>query len=172
MLASYSLPLITTPCMYLGYYPSCNQSKIKFWNLGSHGHQSNSNFLSGQLLPCIILVVFLSFGNSSCIFMYLCVIQKQKVVCYLPNFLTHISIFKFCIESHKLCTSICYHTLTKRKFCVRFGIFNPAIVYDHLGEIFSALVFGSLVFCIFLYIKVSLVKNIFVSFISYYVSFR
>ncbi|KAG2650821.1 hypothetical protein PVAP13_1NG168600 [Panicum virgatum] len=34
-----------------------------------------------------------------------------------------------------------------------FGIFNPAIVYDHLGEIFSALVFGSLVFCIFLYIK-------------------
>ncbi|KAG2658314.1 hypothetical protein PVAP13_1KG248000 [Panicum virgatum] len=34
-----------------------------------------------------------------------------------------------------------------------FGIFNPAIVYDHLGEIFSALVFGSFVFCIFLYIK-------------------
>lgn len=37
----------------------------------------------------------------------------------------------------------------------RFGIFNPAIVYDHLGEIFSALVFGSLVFCILLYVKVS-----------------
>ncbi|KAK3157929.1 hypothetical protein QOZ80_2AG0130400 [Eleusine coracana subsp. coracana] len=34
-----------------------------------------------------------------------------------------------------------------------FGIFNPAIVYDHLGEIYSALVFGSFVFCIFLYIK-------------------
>ncbi|CAL0335325.1 unnamed protein product [Lupinus luteus] len=34
-----------------------------------------------------------------------------------------------------------------------FGIFNPSIVYDHLGEIFSALIFGSLVFCVFLYIK-------------------
>ncbi|XP_039115811.1 7-dehydrocholesterol reductase-like [Dioscorea cayenensis subsp. rotundata] len=34
-----------------------------------------------------------------------------------------------------------------------FGIFNPAIVYDHLGEIYSALVTGSLVFCVFLYIK-------------------
>ncbi|CAN1804268.1 7-dehydrocholesterol reductase [Linum perenne] len=27
------------------------------------------------------------------------------------------------------------------------------MVYDHLGEIFSALIFGSLVFCVFLYIK-------------------
>ncbi|CAN6452710.1 unnamed protein product [Victoria cruziana] len=35
----------------------------------------------------------------------------------------------------------------------RLGIFNPAIVYDHLGEIFSALIVGSFVFCIFLYIK-------------------
>lgn len=34
-----------------------------------------------------------------------------------------------------------------------FGIFNPAIVYDHLGEIFSTLIFGSLVFCVLLYIK-------------------
>ncbi|KAG9449236.1 hypothetical protein H6P81_009201 [Aristolochia fimbriata] len=34
-----------------------------------------------------------------------------------------------------------------------FGIFNPAIVYDHLGEIFSALIIGSFIFCIFLYIK-------------------
>ncbi|PIA43790.1 hypothetical protein AQUCO_01800085v1 [Aquilegia coerulea] len=34
-----------------------------------------------------------------------------------------------------------------------FGVFNPAIVYDHLGEIFSALIFGSFVFCILLYIK-------------------
>ena len=37
----------------------------------------------------------------------------------------------------------------------RFGIFDPAIVYDHLGEILSALVVGSLVFCVFLYLKVS-----------------
>lgn len=36
----------------------------------------------------------------------------------------------------------------------RFGIFNPSVVYDHLGEIFSALIFGSFVFCVFLYIKV------------------
>lgn len=36
----------------------------------------------------------------------------------------------------------------------RFGIFNPTIVYDHLGEIYSALIFGSFIFCIFLYIKV------------------
>lgn len=36
----------------------------------------------------------------------------------------------------------------------RFGIFNPTVVYDHLGEIYSALIFGSFVFCIFLYIKV------------------
>ncbi|KAJ8431741.1 hypothetical protein Cgig2_028958 [Carnegiea gigantea] len=34
-----------------------------------------------------------------------------------------------------------------------FGIFNPAVVYDHLGEIFSTLIFGSFIFCIFLYIK-------------------
>lgn len=34
-----------------------------------------------------------------------------------------------------------------------FGLFNPAIVYDHLGEIFSALIIGSFIFCIFLYIK-------------------
>nr|AFK45412.1 unknown [Lotus japonicus] len=34
-----------------------------------------------------------------------------------------------------------------------FGIFNPTIVYDHVGEIFSALIFGSLVFCVLLYIK-------------------
>uniref|UniRef100_A0A2P2KDY3 7-dehydrocholesterol reductase n=1 Tax=Rhizophora mucronata TaxID=61149 RepID=A0A2P2KDY3_RHIMU len=35
-----------------------------------------------------------------------------------------------------------------------FGIFNPSIVYDRLGEIFSAQIFISLIFCIFLYIKV------------------
>ncbi|KAG6473285.1 hypothetical protein ZIOFF_067199 [Zingiber officinale] len=34
-----------------------------------------------------------------------------------------------------------------------FGIFNPAVVYDHLGEIYSALIVGSLVFCILLYLK-------------------
>ncbi|KAL0299957.1 UNVERIFIED_CONTAM: 7-dehydrocholesterol reductase [Sesamum calycinum] len=34
-----------------------------------------------------------------------------------------------------------------------FGIFDPSIVYDHLGEIFSALIFGSLAFCVLLYIK-------------------
>ncbi|XWS19235.1 hypothetical protein CRYUN_Cryun32bG0113400 [Craigia yunnanensis] len=34
-----------------------------------------------------------------------------------------------------------------------FRIFNPTVVYDHLGEMFSALIFGSLIFCIFLYIK-------------------
>ncbi|RHN62817.1 putative 7-dehydrocholesterol reductase [Medicago truncatula] len=34
-----------------------------------------------------------------------------------------------------------------------FGIFNPTIVYDHLGEIYSTLSFGSFIFCIFLYIK-------------------
>lgn len=46
----------------------------------------------------------------------------------------------------------CNHILLCLFF--RFGIFNPAIVYDHLGEIYSALIFGSLIFCIFLYIKV------------------
>ncbi|KAL5723958.1 7-dehydrocholesterol reductase [Ranunculus cassubicifolius] len=35
----------------------------------------------------------------------------------------------------------------------RSGLFNPAVVYDHLGEIFSALIFGSLAFCILLYLK-------------------
>lgn len=34
-----------------------------------------------------------------------------------------------------------------------FEIFEPSIVYDHLGEIYSALVVGGLVFCIFLYLK-------------------
>uniref|UniRef100_A0A1D1Z9E7 7-dehydrocholesterol reductase n=1 Tax=Anthurium amnicola TaxID=1678845 RepID=A0A1D1Z9E7_9ARAE len=34
-----------------------------------------------------------------------------------------------------------------------FGIFNPAIVYDHLGEIYAALIVGSFVFCIFLHVK-------------------
>ncbi|KAJ0677374.1 putative 7-dehydrocholesterol reductase [Helianthus annuus] len=37
-----------------------------------------------------------------------------------------------------------------------FGIFNPSVVYDHLGEIYSALIFGSFVFCVFLYIKVKI----------------
>ncbi|KAL9388223.1 hypothetical protein Peur_016828 [Populus x canadensis] len=32
-----------------------------------------------------------------------------------------------------------------------FGIFNPAVVYDHLGEIFSALILASFNFCFFLY---------------------
>ncbi|KAI3832882.1 hypothetical protein MKW92_019881 [Papaver armeniacum] len=32
-----------------------------------------------------------------------------------------------------------------------FGIFNPAIVYDYLGEIYSAVIFGSLFFCVLLY---------------------
>eukprot|EP00245_Coleochaete_scutata_P012820 TRINITY_DN5029_c0_g1_i1.p1 TRINITY_DN5029_c0_g1~~TRINITY_DN5029_c0_g1_i1.p1 ORF type:complete len:493 (+),score=88.62 TRINITY_DN5029_c0_g1_i1:52-1479(+) len=35
----------------------------------------------------------------------------------------------------------------------RMGWFNPSIVYDHLGEIISALNIGSFLFCIFLYIK-------------------
>ncbi|CAF2097791.1 unnamed protein product [Brassica rapa subsp. trilocularis] len=35
----------------------------------------------------------------------------------------------------------------------RFGIFNPAIVYDHLGAIFSALIFGCFIFCVLLYVK-------------------
>ncbi|CAA6671151.1 unnamed protein product [Spirodela intermedia] len=40
-----------------------------------------------------------------------------------------------------------------------FGIFNPAIVYDHLGEIYSALIVGSFVFCILLHIKGYLVPS-------------
>ncbi|KAG6764967.1 hypothetical protein POTOM_028981 [Populus tomentosa] len=43
--------------------------------------------------------------------------------------------------------------VTYLRLWLQFGIFNPSIVYDHLGEIFCALIFGSLVFCIFLYIK-------------------
>ncbi|KAJ7531615.1 hypothetical protein O6H91_14G051300 [Diphasiastrum complanatum] len=35
----------------------------------------------------------------------------------------------------------------------RLGWFNPSIVYDHLGEIYSALIIGSFIFCVFLYIK-------------------
>lgn len=38
-------------------------------------------------------------------------------------------------------------------FIFRFGIFNPAVVYDHLGEIFSALILASFNFCFFLYVK-------------------
>ncbi|KMZ69960.1 7-dehydrocholesterol reductase [Zostera marina] len=34
-----------------------------------------------------------------------------------------------------------------------FGVFNPAIVYDHLGSIFSSLLVGSFFFCILLHIK-------------------
>ncbi|KAL9351192.1 hypothetical protein Peur_053872 [Populus x canadensis] len=34
---------------------------------------------------------------------------------------------------------------------VLFGIFNPAVVYDHLGEIFSALILASFNFCFYLY---------------------
>lgn len=40
-----------------------------------------------------------------------------------------------------------------------FDIFNPTVVYDHLGEIYSALIFGSLVFCLFLYIKGHLIPS-------------
>ncbi|KAG2328417.1 hypothetical protein Bca52824_011145 [Brassica carinata] len=35
-----------------------------------------------------------------------------------------------------------------------FGIFNPAIVYDHSGEIFSALIFGSFIFCVLFFLCV------------------
>lgn len=35
----------------------------------------------------------------------------------------------------------------------RLRWFNPSLVYDHLGEVFSALILGSIVFCILLYIK-------------------
>ncbi|KAJ9708372.1 hypothetical protein PVL29_000425 [Vitis rotundifolia] len=34
-----------------------------------------------------------------------------------------------------------------------FGILNSAIVYDHLGEMYPTLNFGSFIFCIFLYTK-------------------
>lgn len=46
-----------------------------------------------------------------------------------------------------MCTMIVYVLIW------RLGWFNPAVVYDHLGEIFSALIFGSIIFCILLYIK-------------------
>lgn len=36
----------------------------------------------------------------------------------------------------------------------RLGLFDPAIVYDHLGDIFSTLIAGSFLFCVLLYIKV------------------
>ncbi|BBN01504.1 7-dehydrocholesterol reductase [Marchantia polymorpha subsp. ruderalis] len=44
-------------------------------------------------------------------------------------------------------TMVTYYVLWREK------VFNPAIVYDHLGEILSALIFGSLAFCVLLYIK-------------------
>lgn len=37
----------------------------------------------------------------------------------------------------------------------RSGYFNPAVVYDHLGEIYFTLVVGKFFVCILLYIKVS-----------------
>jgi hypothetical protein len=81
----------------------------------------------------------------------------------LVYFIPPISFPNWCVDPPKLCLPMCHLSTIKpanmRKFCVRFGIFNPAIVYDHLGEIYSALVFGSFVFCIFLYIKVSFVKK-------------
>nr|CAB3449745.1 unnamed protein product [Digitaria exilis] len=70
---------------------------------------------------------------------------------YAVTLITYLSLW--CIEPLKLFPQPYVTTLTNRNICVRFGIFNPAIVYDHLGEIYSALVFGSFVFCIFLYIK-------------------
>ncbi|KAL0354375.1 UNVERIFIED_CONTAM: 7-dehydrocholesterol reductase [Sesamum radiatum] len=45
------------------------------------------------------------------------------------------------------------YLLLEISLSTRFGIFEPSIVYDHLGEIFSALIFGSLAFCVLLYIK-------------------
>ncbi|XP_056699917.1 7-dehydrocholesterol reductase-like [Spinacia oleracea] len=44
-------------------------------------------------------------------------------------------------------------TCSFSSFAFRSGIFNPTIVYDHLGEIYSTLIFGSFIFCILLYIK-------------------
>ena len=40
----------------------------------------------------------------------------------------------------------------------RYGIFNPTEVYDHLGEIFLALIVGAFIFCVLLYIKVRRVE--------------
>uniref|UniRef100_A0A2K1Z046 Uncharacterized protein n=1 Tax=Populus trichocarpa TaxID=3694 RepID=A0A2K1Z046_POPTR len=39
------------------------------------------------------------------------------------------------------------------KVLFTFGIFNPAVVYDHLGKIFSALILASFDLCFFLYVK-------------------
>ncbi|XP_069151320.1 7-dehydrocholesterol reductase isoform X1 [Solanum lycopersicum] len=54
---------------------------------------------------------------------------------------------------YKVYGSYAIHNYVFFSVSFRFGIFNPAIVYDHLGEIFSTLIFGSLVFCVLLYIK-------------------
>uniref|UniRef100_M4FIU9 7-dehydrocholesterol reductase n=1 Tax=Brassica campestris TaxID=3711 RepID=M4FIU9_BRACM len=45
-------------------------------------------------------------------------------------------------------------TRSDRWLYLSSGIFNPAIVYDHLGAIFSALIFGCFIFCVLLYVKV------------------
>lgn len=48
----------------------------------------------------------------------------------------------------------CY-TITLVTYYVMYktGYFNPAIVYDHLGEIFSTLIIGSFLVCCLLYVK-------------------
>jgi hypothetical protein len=40
-----------------------------------------------------------------------------------------------------------------RRFC-RLGLFQATLVWDHLGEVFSALNIFSLLLCVFLYVKV------------------
>jgi hypothetical protein len=116
-------------------------------------------------------VVFLSFDilSSACISMYLFVVISigTNRVYFILQFCFQIGVLTLlnCVCRCVICPQV-NRMLTQRKFCVRFGIFNPAIVYDHLGEIYSALVFGSFVFCIFLYIKVSYVKKQFCFLVS------
>ena len=63
----------------------------------------------------------------------------------------------------------CFASTFTSLLILRFGIFNPVIVYDHLGEIFSALIFGSLIFCLFLYIKVGTAIMLSIFFIILYI---
>jgi 7-dehydrocholesterol reductase len=86
------------------------------------------------------------------------VYKANGVAAYLVTLLTYVALWWSVSNQHYITSFIfwCFSFhLPMCSFFFRFRIFNPTIVYDHLGEIYSTLIFGSFIFCIFLYIKVS-----------------
>eukprot|EP00250_Pteridium_aquilinum_P016192 c22993_g1_i1 orf=421-1800(-) len=118
-------------------------SALKTWDfLREHGLQGLFNIWpSPSLVAWKIIAVYAAFEAA------LQLLLPGKKVLGPISPMGNRPVYKENGVAAYLCTMVVYVLIW------RLGWFNPAIVYDHLGEIFSALIFGSIVFCVLLYIK-------------------